>query len=154
MKRKDKITIMFSRLFPTTHSRRGEPTRFIEKVMLGEKIHQIRRSYDKWKILADKTNEKRYSISLCQWAATPRRSKHVEIGLLESRIGVQRIVMQYNAKADSVLATVDDKEVPIETLAENEGLSVNDFKDWFFGKNRDEDATYNGCVVHLTEFRY
>ena len=68
MIRKDKITIMFSRLFPTTHSRRGEPTRFIEKVMLGEKIHQIRRNYDKWKILADKTNEKRYSISLCQCA--------------------------------------------------------------------------------------
>ena len=152
--RKDKITIMFSRLFPTTHSRRGEPTRFIEKVMLGEKIHTIRRHFDKWKILADKTHEKRYSISLCQWAATPRRSKHREIGLLDSRIGVQRVQLLYFAESDNIIATVDGKDVPVETLATNDGLSVEDFKEWFFGRNRTENDEYVGCIIHLTDFRY
>lgn len=145
---------MFLRLFPTTHSRRGEPTRFIEKVMLGEKIHTIRRQYDKWKVLADKTHEKRYSISLCQWAATPRRSQHRQIGLLDSRIGVQRINMLYFAESDNIIATVDGHDVPVETIAENEGLTLPDFKEWFFGKNRTENDEYNGCIIHLTEFRY
>lgn len=145
---------MFSRLFPTTHSRCGEPTRFIENVMLGDKIHTIRRHYDKWKILADKTHEKRYAISLCQWSATPRRSKHKQIGLLDARIGVQRVQLLYFAETDNIIATVDGKDVPVETLAANDGLSVDDFKEWFFGKNRTGNDEFNGCIIHLTDFRY
>lgn len=155
--RKEKITIMFSRLFPTTHTRRGEPTRFIEKVMLGDKIHTIRRHYDKWRVLADKTHEKRYDIALCQWAATPRRSKYNQIGLLDGRIGVQRVQLLYFADSDNVIATIDGNfDVPVETLAKNDGLSVDDFKDWFFGKNRRENGNdeFNGCIIHLTDFRY
>ncbi|MCM1166414.1 MAG: hypothetical protein NC401_10460 [Ruminococcus sp.] len=155
--KKDKITIMFSRLFPTTHSRRGEPTRFIEQVMLGDKIHTIRRQYDKWRVLADKTHARRYDISLCQWAATPRRSKHHQVGLLDGRIGVQRIQLLYFADTDNIIATVDGNiDVAIETLAANDGLSVDDFKEWFFGKNRREygNNEYNGCIIHFTDFRY
>ena len=149
-----KITIMFSRMFPTTHSRRGEPTRFIEKVMLGEKIHLIRRQYDRWKHVADKCAETPYDIALCQWRATPRRSNHVQIGLMSTRIGVQRISMQYFPETDSIIATVDGQDLDTKIIAENEGLSLVDFKEWFFGKNRTEHDEFNGCIIHFTDFRY
>lgn len=145
---------MFSRLFPTTCTRRGEQTHFIEKVMLGEKIHTIRRQYDRWKIIADKTQERRFNIALCQWAATPRRSKVHQVGLLDSQIGVQRIKMKYFAASDDIVAIVDGKEVSPVIIAENEGLEWNDFKEWFFGKNRTENAEYNGCIIHFTDTRY
>ena len=151
---KRKITIMFSRLFPTTHTRRGEPTKFIEKVMLGEKIHTIRRQYDRWKHLADKCTDERCDIALCQWRATPRRSNHVQVGLLSSRIGVQRISMQYFPETDSIIATVDGQDIDPKIIAENEGLSFDEFKEWFFGRNRNEHDEYNGCIIHLTDFRY
>lgn len=146
---------MFSRMFPTTHSRRGEPTRFIEKVMLGEKIHCIRRQHDRWKHLAEKTEKSRYDISLCQWSATPRRSKPHQVGLFSGTIGVQRVQMLYFHETDNIIITVDGNiDVPVETMAANEGLSVNDFKEWFFGKNRTGNDEYNGCIIHFTKFRY
>ena len=111
-------------------------------------------NYIETRIRFDKMREKRYSISLCQWAATPRRSKHREIGLLDSRIGVQRVQLLYFAESDNIIATVDGKDVPVETLAENDGLSVEDFKEWFFGRNRTENDEYVGCIIHLTDFRY
>lgn len=153
--RKNKIVIMFSRLFPTTHSRRGEPTRFIEKVMLGDKIHTIRRQYDRWKYLAEKTNEKRYEISLCQWAATPRRSQHKQIALLKSQIGVQHISMEYDPETDKIMAIVDGtKNIDPAIIAENEGLTLPEFKEWFFGKNQKDYSVYKGAIIHMTDFRY
>lgn len=146
---------MFSRLFPTTHSRRGEQTKFIEKVMLGEKIHTIRRQYDRWKHVAEKCAGKPCEISLCQWRATPRRSNHVQVGLIEAQPGVQRLRMKYNPDSDSITAIVDDnKTVNPETLAENEGLTIDEFKEWFFGRNRNMSQEFKGCILHLTQFRY
>lgn len=45
---------------------------------------------------------------------------------------------------------IDDKRVPIEVVAKNDGLSVEDFISWFFTK----DNVFEGVVIHFTDFRY
>lgn len=145
---------MFSRLFPTTHSRRGEHTHFIENVMTGDKIHTIRRQYDRWRVIADKTAARPYTIALCQWAATPRRSRYHQVAAINAVIGVQHVQMLYFANTDNIIVTVDGTDVPVDEIARNDGMSVTDFKEWFFGRNRTENDEFNGCIIHFTDFRY
>lgn len=36
--------------------------------------------------------------------------------------------------------------------AKNDGLSVEDFVEWFFGNNKEN--VFEGVVIHFTDFRY
>ena len=74
MKRK-KILITLSRVFPQTHSRRGQPTGFSDKLAAGIKIHTIRKNYDLWAVNAEKMNRGGFSLSVRQWIDKPYRSK-------------------------------------------------------------------------------
>ena len=49
---KKKIVITLSRVFPTTHSRKGQPTGFKEKLASGCKLHTIRGNFDQWNAIA------------------------------------------------------------------------------------------------------
>lgn len=39
-----------------------------------------------------------------------------------------------------------------EKIAENDGLSVDSFSDWFFKKGKGNE--YSGVIIHFTGFRY
>ena len=49
---------------------------------------------------------------------------------------------------------IDNKRVPIEDIANNDGLSVEDFVDYFFGKCGCKSNIFEGVVIHFTDFRY
>ena len=68
---KKKIIITLSRVFPTTHSRRGEPTDFASKLASGVKKHTIRKNYDLWKINAEKMERGKFYLSIRQWSGRP-----------------------------------------------------------------------------------
>ena len=75
---KKKIVITLSRVFPTTHSRKGQPTGFKEKLASGRKMHTIRGNYDQWAAIAEKMQRGGYCLSIRQWSGariTRRRSK-------------------------------------------------------------------------------
>lgn len=154
---KKKIIITLSRLFPGTHSRRGEPTDFAELLHRGSKIHTIRRNYDQWKVNADKMESGKYYLSIRQWSGRPYNSPQVEIAFRNSPIGVQRIDIHYHADNDTITATIDGREwidADCATIAQNDGLSVQDFKEWFFGREPKEDKVFTGVIIHFTNFRY
>ena len=154
---KKKIIITLSRLFPTTHSRRGEPTDFASKLASGVKKHTIRKNYDLWKINAEKMERGKFYLSIRQWSGRPYKSPQVEIAQRNNPIGVQPIELYYHADNDTITAKIDGREwldADCYTIAKNDGLSVQDFKEWFFGKDPYEDKVFTGVIIHFTDFRY
>lgn len=155
MMRNKKICITLSRVFPQTHSRRGESTGFSDKLTSGTKIHTIRRNYDLWALNAEKMQRGGYELSVRQWIDKPYRSKQREIHTQNEPIGVERIRIDYNANRDEIIVHVNGQFVCAARIASNDGLSLDDFKDWFVGERRHkEDYIFSGVVIHFTEFRY
>lgn len=154
---KKKIILTLSRAFPVTHSRRGQPTEFASKLISGEKKHTIRRNYDQWKLNAEKTERGRFYLSIRQWSGRPYNSPQVEIAQRNNPIGVQPIELYYHSDNDTITAKIDGREwldADCHIIAKNDGLSVQDFKEWFFGKDPQEDKVFTGVIIHFTDFRY
>ncbi|MCM1152480.1 MAG: hypothetical protein NC328_02350 [Muribaculum sp.] len=155
---KKKINIVIAKAYPTIHKRHGEPTHFASKLVNGQKLHTIRTNYDLWAVNAEKMQSGNYLLSVRQWSGVPRRSKQREVYNTDEAIGVERITMQYRVDDDSIAVTVEERAMTdseVEQLAFNDGTTVDDFKDWFFAKQRHkEDAVFNGVIVHFTPHRY
>lgn len=151
---KKKINITLSRVFPVTHSRRGEPTDFATKLASAEKIHTIRRNYDLWKVNAEKMQRGRFYLSIRQWSGKPYNSPLLEIAQRHNPVGVQHVQIHYHAAGDIITAKIDGRDADCYTLAKNDGLSMQDFKEWFFGRYPTVDKTFIGVIIHFTDFRY
>lgn len=155
---KKKINIVIAKAYPTIHKRHGEPTNFASKLINGQKLHTIRTNYDLWAVNAEKMRSGNYVLSVRQWSGVPRRSKQREVCNTDETIGVEHITMQYSVESDRLAVTIEDRRLndsEIEQLAINDGTTVDDFKDWFFAKQRHkEDAVFNGVIVHFTPLRY
>jgi len=164
---KKKIVITLSREFPKTLPMAGQPTGFREKLhntvtrhLQGWcKLHTIRKNYDLWKHNADKSQSGEFYLSVRQWSARPYNSPQVEIEQLHHPFHVQRIRMCYHCHDDSICAWVDGKlymgDNEVRTIAYNDGLLLDQFKDWFFADVRYRaDDEFNGVVIHFTDFAY
>lgn len=96
-----------------------------------------------------------YTLSVRQWIDKPYRSKQHEIYNQNKPIGVERIRIEYNAKRDEIIPLVNGQFVCAARIASNDGLTLDDFKDWFVGEKRHkEDCIFNGVIIHFTQFRY
>lgn len=151
---KKKQILTFSRVFPSSHSKAGQPTGFEDKRKAGSKIHTIRA--DKkgvWKKAEQAINSGRKYLSERVWTGRPYNSEQMEFGR-QDRIGLQSITMTYTSDDALPQAWVDGKQVPVEQLAKNDGLSVEDFVEWFFGTKLYSGNVFEGVIIHLTDFRY
>lgn len=156
--------ITFSKEFPSTHKRCGESTGFVEKILSGSKIHTIRNNYSLWEDRFKNIRKGEACLSLRYWSGKPYRSKQVEFLRLtkEDGIGMQPIVisdckdflfvkpLDPNEKITKGHFSNIDKSDPhlLSEIAKNDGLSVDDFKEWFKGKQM------IGAIIHFTKFRY
>lgn len=155
--KKKKIIITLSRVFPTTHSRKGQPTGFKEKLASGRKLHTIRGNYDQWNAIAEKMQRGGYCLSIRQWSGRPYNSPQVEIASLDQPISIQRIELHYHSENDTITARIDGREwidADCYEIAKNDGLNTTDFKEWFFGRHPQEDKVFHGVIIHFTDFRY
>ena len=107
---KKKIILTVSRMFPVTHSRKGEPTEFYSKLKFGQKIHTIRKNYDLWALNAEKMQRGDYYLSIREWSGKPYNSPQVEIHKVHTPIGVQSITLSYHADNDTVTAYIDGRK--------------------------------------------
>lgn len=154
---KKKIIITLSRIFPTTHSRIGQPTGFKEKLASGDKIHTIRKNFDLWKLNAEKMERGEFFLSVRQWSGRPYNSPQIEITQIDKPIGIQRVELHYHSENDTITARIDGREwldADCYEIAKNDGLNTTDFKEWFFGRNPQEDKAFHGVIIHFTDFRY
>lgn len=149
VKEKKKVILTLCKVFPMAHPRAKQPTEFAESLRAGKKIHTVRGN-DKnlWQgRYQDIASGKKY-LSIRQWTGRPYNSEQEELARLEA-VGLQKIVITYSADDVEPKVLIDDVPVPIDELAKNDGLSTEDFTNWFCSEN-----TFEGVVIHFTDFRY
>nr|DAD63622.1 MAG TPA: hypothetical protein [Caudoviricetes sp.] len=157
--------ITLSRHFLANHKRAGEETHFKEKFLLGQgltdydtpsmaKIHTIRANYPLWEKRIKEVQEGRAILSIRQWTGKPYRSKQVEIARLtaEDGVGIQKLCFDKDKDGVPSLRyfNINGKYIDREMLANNDGLSKEDWQEWFRGY----DLSKPMAVIHFTKFRY
>lgn len=149
-------------MFPTTHKRAGEPTDFKGKLLkaiqkdynsgVHPKVHTIRANYELWKKRFDEINAGRACLCVRQWSGKPYQSKQIEIARLtrEDGIGIQKLKIHETEPYPFVYT--DKSTIPVDRheLAINDGLSLEDWLEWFKGY----DYSAPMAIIHFTSFRY
>ena len=181
-----KAVVTLGKYFGPKHPRKGQETGFKDKVTDGRKVHTCRSNYGYWRAKIEKITATGGVLSVRQWSAKPYRSPQEVITEIPAGIvGVQKLelrrekcVVNHYAEAQlddkpiiSVVyydyeAKVDGLPVPLEILAENDGLTVDDFKAWFAPIFAETDKKYpqfaglasavtiDFAIIHFTKRRY
>lgn len=155
MKKTKTYILTVSKVFPVTHKRKGEPTNFIESIGRQIKLHTIRANYELWRKRIDEVQKGDAVLRVVQWSAKPYKSKQETIMTLEvgSGIGIQRLTFK-DKTLDGEIAISPDYDIWHSTrtkhLADNDGLSLVDFEEWF----KKYDLSEPMAIIHFTKFRY
>lgn len=140
--------------FPATHPKRGEETGFIDKIGLGDKLHTIRGNYSLWAKRFEKIQSGEAVLELYYWSGRPYASKAVTICQIgkDDGIGIQKLQFVASSIEGVGIPIVEHVKGTIKTeiLAQNDGLSDEDFRAWFKGY----DLTSTMAIIHFTPFRY
>lgn len=144
--------LTLSQVFPSTHPRAGEPTYFSESLRRS-KIHTIRANYEFWHKRFEKISSGEAVLSIREWVGKPygKGSSMRELALLthEDGIGIQKLEFK-EIRKDFIAATIDGKPWPREIIAFNDGLSLQDWKEWFKGYDQGKPM----AIIHFTDNRY
>ncbi len=138
--------------FPKKGKCKPEQTGFKSKILSGLKRHTIRQNYKFWKKRIDEINKGNAILSVRQWSGLPYRSEQIEIKQFnQNELGYQRVVVLDEAvdvsiKTDEGYNFLSDKK--IKKLAENDGLTLKQFRDWF------KKGCLDGIIIHWTPLRY
>ena len=161
-----KYVLTLSQAFLSTHPRAGEPTEFKDAFMSGQpfkkeeafakyrKLHTIRANYDFWRKRFEKIAKGEAVLSVRQWVGKPygKGSTQIELAKLtrDDGIGLQQLRFTVDTNCERV-ALIDNITLPsLRVLANNDGLSLQDWNDWFRGY----DCSKPMAIIHFTKFRY
>lgn len=144
--------LRLSKVFPAYHPRKGELTNFRHYVESEDKIHTIRET-GQWYKIADEVNNSEAILNLRQWSDKPFCSPLDPPFAILDKIGVQQInITRFDE--DRWICLIDmNRLIPIDVLAKNDGLSIEDFDAWFAPKFK-KTQTWSGVIIHFTDFRY
>jgi len=128
------------------------------------KLHTCRANYPLWEKRIKEVQAGCAVIELFYWEDKPYRSKQVVFATLDnnSGCGVQELsplsnfmkiakwkdAIIYSEKGDSEEHFYS--EIPVSTLAKNDGLSLEDFKAWF----KNYDLSEPMAIIQFTKFIY
>jgi hypothetical protein len=140
--------LIISEFFPKTHSKAGQPTGFRSAIKQYEKIHTIRGNYDLWAKRFEKINKGEAFLSIRVWLGKPYKSFQYEILSLDSSDGIG--IEKLEDPTNFVYAPIEGKIVNWDLVAQNDGISSEDFKEWF----KDYDLSKEMAIIHFTRFRY
>lgn len=140
--------LTLSKTFMKGHPKAGEPTNFKELYLQGLKIHTIRAG-EYWRKVVEEVNAGRAILSVREWSGKPYASKQAEIGRHEKlgwqNIRIGNIDLGYLVTIDKNYLLADHT---IKHLANNDGLNLLDFQNWF------DKKFFDGGIIHFTDFRY
>ena len=157
--------LMLSSTFPAKHPRKGEPTNFDTQLLnavcsahnmsigfkkVGMKLHTIRTNYDLWSKRFEQIEAGKACLSLRYWMGKPYHSKQMEICKLTKKdgIGLQMLHFYNGCLQQPILSS--GMTIRAETLAKNDGLSFESWKEWFSYC----DTSKPLAIIHFTKFRY
>ena len=140
--------IILSEKFPTTHPRKGQETEFGRSFLNGKKIHTIRGNFSLWEKRIAQIQKGEAVLSVRQWTGKPYQSKQVEIARLtaEDGVGIQELKLTDLSRP----TTINGQRIELPLLAQNDGLSFNEWFNWFIGY----DLSKHLAIIHFTKFRY
>ncbi len=141
-----KYVITVSKIFPTTHSRKGQDTNFVQGIASGEKLHTIRGNYEFWEKRFEKINQGLACLSIRTWTGKPYKSEQKEEFMLTNTDGIE---LQSFVMGD-LFDFVGGTPVSRHDIAKNDHLSLPDFQEWF----KKADFTKPMAMIHFTAFRY
>lgn len=116
------------------------------------KLHTIRANYPLWEKRIKEIQNGHAVLSIRQWSGKPYRSKQIEIARLtaDNGIGIQKLRIYEHEPFPFVYADRYTTPVDWQELANNDGLSLNDWREWFKGY----DLSMPMAIIHFTKFRY
>lgn len=141
--------ITLSKTFLKGHKREGEPTDFAEKLRK-QKIHTIRGNYLLWSERIGEVMSGAACLSIRQWSGKPYRSKQIELAVLTNKDDVGIQFLNIHPESDFTCIIDDVGKMSSERIANNDGLSLEDWKEWF----RRDDLKRTKAIIHFTKFRY
>lgn len=147
-----KYCVILSTNFPVTHTRAGEPTEFRTSFVRGKKIHTIRGNFPLWEKRFEEIQKGEACLAIRQWTGRPYWSPMIEISRLTRDDGIGLQQLRFTLDADnSRIAIINDVCLPsLRVLAENDGLFLDDWNDWFRGSQCSQPM----AIIHFTKFRY
>lgn len=152
--KKNTYPITLSKRFPAKHPRHGQPTDFRTKYEERAKIHTIRANFPLWKDRFERIFMGSAVLSLRQWSDKPYYSKQelvADLGISDA-IGIQELRFLDGDINKPNIVKYPDQLIPVTIydLATNDGLSLEDFKEWFKGY----DLKRPLAIIQFTNFRY
>lgn len=166
--------LLVSRTFPANHPKAWQPTYFVEKInnAIGDtescnvvvharngvldiwpKIHTCRGNYLRWVNIMQEVQAGKAVIDLYYWDGQPygKGVNQVVFATLDknSGCGVQELSFD-DYLINWGCGIVDGIAIDIESIASNDGLSLEDFKAWF----KNVDLNEPMAIIHFTSFRY
>ena len=136
--------------FPAGHLKGGQLTGFPEKVIKGTKIHTFREDPGKWAYNVELINSHNAELSIRRWIGRPYHTPQLEVKRLK-KIGIQQVQMTWDSDIEQPTVFIDGKRIlNVEQLAANDGMTLDDFVSWFFKTSN----TFEGVIIHFTDFRY
>ena len=166
--------VTLSKTFLKGHPRAGEPTYFAEKFFKGQgkyraeideefgrllipKIHTMRANYGMWAKRIAEVQRGEAILSVRVWSGAPYRSAQVTLANLDhtSGLGVQELRFMSKSIYSPYIGPIDEYTVSInfsdrKILSDNDGLSLDDWQDWFASYDLSEPM----ALIHFTPFRY
>lgn len=147
--------LTLSKVFPSTHTKAGMNTCFEEKLRVN-KLHTIRANYDFWKKRFEQIAAGKACLSIRQWVGKPYGKGSTQREIMrftcEDGIGIQKL--SFDKDRDGCISykffNIDGRFADIQDVANNDGLSFNDWRDWFKGYNLSQPM----AIIHFTPFRY
>ena len=136
-----------SQFFPKTHKKAGQPTGFPMAIKHFDKIHTIRGNYDLWAKRFEQIQKGEAILSVRIWDGKPYASKQLEIFRYDKThgIGIEKLENPDNF----VFASIGGKKFNWGDIAKNDGLTFEDFCEWFKVRTPEPMA-----IIHFTDFRY
>lgn len=136
--------LIISETFPSHHPKAGYNTDFCKQISEGYKLHTIRKNWKLWKRRIEEVNRGEAVVSMRVWTGRPYHSKQKEVRKFrQNEIGFEKL---YHENGYHVVGL---RDVALEQLAINDGLTIDDFINWF--KKFPEDPA---AIIHFTGFRY
>lgn len=143
---KKQVVLMIAKQFLAYHYDAGKPTNFETKIKSKDKIHTIRGNFEKWKQKIDEVNSGKAELVLKEWSGKPYRTPQTKLFVYDHTDGVGVSKLTYK---DGRFIVNDEVVVLSRTLAKNDGLTLEEFEDWFKVIPSEPLA-----IIHLNSFRY
>ena len=142
--------LTLSKAFAKTHPRAGEPTNFERAFLYGVKKHTIRENYDFWQKRFEQIEAGEAQLSVRQWSGRPYASKQEVIRNLTRADGIGLEMIRRDLHGNAFLIGQDEAIKPARLVAANDGLTMEDFRQWFAGMQ--VGVPY--ALIYFNAFRY